>query len=202
MIRAELVRLDGSPDGRSLDTRTPTPLQHYEGDRSRRRVLSERMLNLVRGEPTLVVRRHWLYPVLAIVGSKRKIVFSLIVSLTLATLGWATHLWWIIAIKIVLIASHSVYTLYCVTAWHRDVILVTPHHVFRVRGVFTSTISEIELAKIKERLVYQSFIGRIFGYGTVQMKAADGADTRMGVLDYIPNPLNLCEASVYRGGQK
>lgn len=57
-------------------------------------------------------------------------------------------------------------------AWKREEYLVTDRRVVRMRGILNQTIDETALEKVNDMRQRQSFLGRILGYGDLEILSA------------------------------
>jgi len=76
--------------------------------------------------------------------------------------------------------------------WHNEAYLVTTHRVLHVNGVFSKRILDSSLNKINDVILQQSWLGRIFGYGTIKILTA--SDEVINTLDRISNPIAFKQA--------
>lgn len=76
--------------------------------------------------------------------------------------------------------------------WHNEAFLVTTHRVLHVSGVFSKRILDSSLSKINDVILQQSWLGRIFGYGTIKILTA--SDEVINTLDRISNPIAFKQA--------
>jgi uncharacterized membrane protein YdbT with pleckstrin-like domain len=67
--------------------------------------------------------------------------------------------------------------------------IVTDHRVVKQEGLFSKSSFDASLDKINNVFHEQSFIGRIFRYGTVGLETASEQGTT--VFDYIPDPVQF-----------
>lgn len=133
----------------------------------------------VHRHPVVIVRRTAV-PVLGIL-----VVLAVGAALPLrpptATLRWFVEL-------VVLIAA-LVYLDIQFIIWRSESLTVTDQRVLYRRGVFGRFSRSIGLGRVQDVSTSQGFIGRIWGYGTVEVESAarDGAE----VFDHVPDPVNF-----------
>jgi membrane protein YdbS with pleckstrin-like domain len=70
--------------------------------------------------------------------------------------------------------------------------VVTTQRVRIVSGLFGKNIQEIELFRVKDTMVRQSFFQRLFGLGTITVLSGDAQQPRL-VLQGIPHAIDLRE---------
>ena len=138
---------------------------------------------LSRGEEVVFEsRQHWF----AVIGETWPFVIATI--LAFAVLIWATtsvsnqllSLLQIIAL-VALIVSLARIGLK-VWSWRNQEYLVTTRRLIKAEGVFNKEMADSSLEKINDAHLTQSWIGRIFDYGTLDILTA--ADESAGIQDY------------------
>jgi uncharacterized membrane protein YdbT with pleckstrin-like domain len=80
--------------------------------------------------------------------------------------------------------------------WERTLIEITAREVVIERRGLARRLSVIPLASIERLAVRQGAVGRLFGYGTVEV-ATRGKGRR---LRYVPHPREVCAAIASRAG--
>ena len=70
--------------------------------------------------------------------------------------------------------------------------VVSTQRVRIVSGLFSKTIQEIELFRVKDTMAHQTFYLRIFGLGTITILSGDEKQPRL-VLDGVPDAIELRE---------
>lgn len=73
--------------------------------------------------------------------------------------------------------------------WNNEQYIVTDRRVIQVRGVLNKEVIDSSLDKINDVELSQSWLGRIFDYGTIEILTA--SDTGVNVMDRIGNPLEF-----------
>ncbi|MGI8607671.1 MAG: PH domain-containing protein [Candidatus Dormibacteria bacterium] len=97
------------------------------------------------------------------------------------TLGWFVELVILIAALVYLDIQYII--------WRSESLTVTDQRVLYRRGVFGRFSRSIGLGRVQDVSTAQGFLGRIFGYGTVEVESAarDGAE----VFDHVPDPVGF-----------
>lgn len=76
--------------------------------------------------------------------------------------------------------------------WNRDQFIITDRRVLQLKGVFNKNVLDSSLEKINDVQLSQSMLGRMFGYGTIDiLTASEEAINRMV---NIANPLEFKRA--------
>jgi uncharacterized membrane protein YdbT with pleckstrin-like domain len=86
--------------------------------------------------------------------------------------------------------------------WTTEVYLVTDRRVIRVAGVLHKQTLDSGLAKVNDVRLTQTVLGRMLGYGTLEIITA--SDSGINRLDYLPRPMAfkkaMMTATEARGG--
>ena len=122
----------------------------------------------------LEVRKHWLVLIKPCIS----FVFFLAVTAILYSLESEIRMVWPVFLIISLV--FGLYFIYEIFEMKVDVWIVTSLRVIHEHGVFSDNTKESSLDKIHNVSSQQSFIGRIFSYGTVQIQTA----AEMGATTY------------------
>jgi len=73
--------------------------------------------------------------------------------------------------------------------WHNEQYIITNHRVMSVRGVINKHVSDSALEKVNDVVLEQSAIGRILGYGNVEI--ITGSDIGANLFSRITNPVRF-----------
>jgi Bacterial PH domain/Short C-terminal domain len=141
---------------------------------------------LSRGEEVVFEsRQHWL----AVLGQTWLFVIGAI--LVLAVLIWATSSdlgsieGGVQVVSLVLLIVSLAYLGIKIWAWRNQEYLITTRRVIKAEGIFNKQMGDSSLEKVNDARLTQSFIGRIFDYGTLDiLTASDAAET--GLLNDFP----------------
>jgi uncharacterized membrane protein YdbT with pleckstrin-like domain len=76
--------------------------------------------------------------------------------------------------------------------WSRDSFYVTNRRVIQVSGVLNKKVLDSSLSKINDVILNQSWMGRIFNYGTIKILTA--TEEVVNLLDRINNPMGFKRA--------
>ncbi|HEX2141492.1 MAG TPA: PH domain-containing protein [Candidatus Limnocylindria bacterium] len=141
---------------------------------------------LSRGEEVVFEsRQHW-FAVLA-----ETWLFVVIAVLSLAVLLWASTGMEASGIRDVLQIASAVALLGSIVliglkvwAWRNQEYLITTRRVIKAEGIFNKTMGDSSLEKVNDAHLSQSWIGRIFDFGTLDILTA--AEEGGGVIDDFP----------------
>jgi uncharacterized membrane protein YdbT with pleckstrin-like domain len=73
-----------------------------------------------------------------------------------------------------------------------DQVIVTNYRVLHVQGIFSKRVMDSSLEKVNDILLTQSFLGRMFDYGNVEILTA--SEVGVNVLKWIHRPVALKRA--------
>jgi uncharacterized membrane protein YdbT with pleckstrin-like domain len=79
-----------------------------------------------------------------------------------------------------------------IVRWSRDSFYVTNRRVIQVSGVLNKKVLDSSLSKINDVILNQSWMGRIFNYGTIKIMTA--TEEVVNLLDRINNPMGFKRA--------
>lgn len=127
--------------------------------------------------------KHWFVLIIPLIISLIIIALSFYIYTKLTLL-----MWWHFLVP----AFALVYFIYKYYSWKFDLWVVTSHRVIDEFGVFSINSKESPIDKINNVSYQQSLLGRLFGFGNVQIQTA----AEMGETSYIyiSHPQKLKEA--------
>lgn len=76
--------------------------------------------------------------------------------------------------------------------WWSDRYVVTTERIISMSGIVTKKVVSLPLPKITDLTYARSFLGRIFGYGSMDLESAGQRD--FGRIDFLPHPDNFYRA--------
>jgi len=83
--------------------------------------------------------------------------------------------------------------------WHNEQYIITNHRVISVKGVINKHVSDSALEKVNDVVLEQSAIGRIMGYGNVEI--ITGSDIGANLFWRIANPVRFKTVMLDRKGE-
>jgi uncharacterized membrane protein YdbT with pleckstrin-like domain len=116
-----------------------------------------------------VIARTWLWLLIAIVALA---VVIFLVSGDQPILGSAEFDQVITIVAVIALILAAVLVGYVLWDWRNQEWLVTTRRVIRAEGVLNKSMSDSSLEKINDARLEQSLVGRIFGYGTLDILTA------------------------------
>ena len=138
-----------------------------------------------------VTRQHWV----TLLRAMAAYGFLIAVLLLLSGVGagmdadWATPASWIAAFAITL---PLLLLLLDIAQWSNRQYVVTTRRVLEFEGVLNKHISDSNLDKVNDLVINQSVLGRLLGYGDVDV--ITGSDLGLNCLDRISRPMQFQRA--------
>jgi hypothetical protein len=138
--------------------------------------------------------RHWIVLLRWAGGGFVLVVLGSVMAALFATAGWwqgpaaATGAW----VGLGLAGLGVVLTLPGMLRWLTEVYLVTDRRVIQVEGVLRKQALDSGLAKVNDVRLSQTLLGRILGYGTLEIITA--SESGINRLDQLPRPLHFKRA--------
>jgi len=118
---------------------------------------------------TFVTRQHWLV-LLDQILSKSLLIVGMVILITLIWRIWLPHL--PVAFAYLLLFLPLLGLLRNVLIWTSRQYVVTDWRVIQISGVFNKDVSDSSLEKVNDVKLDQSFLGRLFDYGDLEILTA------------------------------
>jgi len=131
-------------------------------------------------------RQHWLVLAWALLVDVLVAVFIVAAAVILAGLDDKLGF---LMVLIVLVVFPVVHFVVRYLNWYNEQYLVTNRRVIRIRGVINKLVSDSSLEKVNDVVLEQSIMGRILGYGTVQI--ITGSDIGVDLFKHIARPVHF-----------
>jgi uncharacterized membrane protein YdbT with pleckstrin-like domain len=150
--------------------------------------MSDAYLNHMLGDKEkiiLVDRQHWIVLVQAIL-LEIVLVIAIIAAVVLGSLLLLNPLFWF---GLVLLIIPAISMIRDIVKWDNHKYVVTNRRLIQVFGVFSKNVTDSSLDKVNDIKMDQSFLGRIFGYGDIEILTA----SELGVNRFtmIGNPVRF-----------
>lgn len=141
----------------------------------------ERVIVLSRRDPLFLLGRIALFVLAAIA--------LIVVGVYFGTTrqGW----FWAIAVAAIVPAA---YAFFRYLHWHHETYYVTNFRIIQIEGVINKRILDSSLEKVNDILLTQSFFGRIFNYGTLEILTA--SEIGVNKLDALDKPFDFKRAII------
>jgi uncharacterized membrane protein YdbT with pleckstrin-like domain len=123
------------------------------------------------------VRKHWLSPALDLV------LPALLATVTLAVGGYARLLNASVVLVVLVVAA--IWAALLFAQWYAISFTLTPRAMVFRRGLVVRSCRVIALETLQDVTTHQSILGRLFGYGNVELSMASGVVEQ---LTTVPNP--------------
>jgi membrane protein YdbS with pleckstrin-like domain len=131
----------------------------------------------------LVTHQHWFVLLRSIVIELAFIILLLIgitIPVLISGISWAAFLYLLLLIPSVLIAWR-------VINWNSQKFIITNHRVINVNGVINKNVIDSSLEKVNDVKLTQSYLGRIFDYGDIEIMTA--SELGVNLLKRITRPI-------------
>lgn len=139
----------------------------------------------VHRHPVVIVRRTFVS--IVVIAVVIAVISILAVANPLHLSRPQTTLAWFV--EVVILIAALVYLDIQYIVWRSESLTITDQRVLYRRGVFGRFSRSIGLGRVQDVTTAQGFIGRVLGYGTVEVESAarDGAE----VFDHVPDPVGF-----------
>lgn len=152
---------------------------------------------LSRGEEVVYESRmHWL----GILARTWIWILALILGVTLLIWQGAAEAWdardIVMLVAVALIAISLVRLGWVMLAWRSEEYLVTTRRIIKAHGVLNKHMADSSLEKINDAVLSQTVLGRIFGYGTLDILTAAEEQGEQRIADFpmIADPVPFKKA--------
>jgi hypothetical protein len=132
---------------------------------------------------TLVARQHWLLLLRAIL---LEVVLILIILVAVTFVALWSPLAWIGLVLALLPLGKGTYDF--IVWWNRQYV-VTSRRVIQISGVMNKNVTDSSLEKVNDVKLVQSFFGRLFNYGDVEILTA--SELGANLFQQIGNPIRF-----------
>ncbi len=133
-----------------------------------------------------ITRQHWLE--MLIVGARDGIIFS--------TIAIATFLLWgvldknkLVFVLLLLLVFPFVHFVIRLLNWYNEQYIVTNRRVMQIKGVINKHVSDSSLEKVNDVVLDQSILGRMLGYGNLEI--ITGSDVGVNFFKRMAQPIRL-----------
>jgi uncharacterized membrane protein YdbT with pleckstrin-like domain len=130
-----------------------------------------------------LTRQHWLVLVWAALTDVFAVVLIIVGSALLARISDS------LGFLVVLAVFPLVHFVVRFLNWYNEQYLVTNRRVMQIRGVINKHVSDSSLEKVNDVVLDQSILGRLLGYGTVEI--ITGSDIGVNFFKHIAQPVRF-----------
>jgi PH (Pleckstrin Homology) domain-containing protein/putative oligomerization/nucleic acid binding protein len=136
-----------------------------------------------------VIARMWVWILVALIAG----AISVWIGANGAVLGNEAVDGGVTLVAIVGLIGALLYLGFVIWDWRNQEWLITTRRVIRAEGVLNKSVSDSSLEKINDARLDQSFIGRIFGFGTLDILTASEEAAVANLADFpmIANPVEF-----------
>jgi uncharacterized membrane protein YdbT with pleckstrin-like domain len=156
--------------------------------------MSDKYLQSLLGENETVLfvtHQHWL----VLVG---EIFSELLLSVALVVLVSLIQIFWVpnplVFLGFLLLIIPLISMLRDVLIWSNRKYVVTSYRVIQLAGVFSKNITDSSLEKVNDVKLSQSFLGRLFGYGDIEILTA--SELGVNKFTHIGQPIQYKTAMI------
>jgi uncharacterized membrane protein YdbT with pleckstrin-like domain len=140
----------------------------------------------------LVTRQHW-FVVLGAIFIELLMILGIIVATILAAIfipvEWGVLKGVATAIGILLLLFPIVTLTYDIMVWYNRQYIVTNRRVVQISGIINKNVTDSSLEKVNDVKLAQSALGRIFGYGDVEILTA--SELGVNLFKRIEDPIRF-----------
>jgi Bacterial PH domain/Short C-terminal domain len=139
-----------------------------------------------------VIARTWIWIVAAIVG----LALTIFINSNSPVFGNDTLDGILTVVVFVAFLGSIAYIGFVLWDWHNQEWIITTQRVIRAEGVLNKSVSDSNLEKINDAKLDQSFFGRIFGFGTLDILTAaeEAGGTNVADFPMIAEPVAFKKA--------
>lgn len=141
----------------------------------------------------LVARQHWFILVSSIFFEIAAIIIIFAATVTLAIV-FQLYALIIAAIGFVLMIIPVFSMIHDILVWSNHQYLVTNRRVMQISGVINKAITDSSLEKVNDVKMEQSALGRVFGYGDIEILTA--SELGVNVFKRIEDPVKFKQAMI------
>lgn len=149
--------------------------------------MSEKYLRKLLGENEqvlFVTHQHWLV-LLGEIISECLLMVAVIVGVSLIWALWVPNP--LMALAYLLLILPLISLLRDILTWSNRKYVVTNRRVFQLSGIFSKNVTDSSLEKVNDVKMSQSFLGRMFNYGDIEIMTA--SELGVNKLTHIGRPI-------------
>jgi len=129
-------------------------------------------------------RRHWLVVAGPIIAAVLLCIVILVAGLLLSTVVGPAGL---LLLLLLILPVGRLVVIYL--NWWNEQHIVTNRRIIQIEGVFNKHVIDSSLEKVNDVVMNQSFLGRLLGYGDIEILTA--SDIGVNKLERIANPIRF-----------
>jgi uncharacterized membrane protein YdbT with pleckstrin-like domain len=130
----------------------------------------------------LVARQHWLVLLGEILSEVLLTIAVLVLSIGLSVLAGPIAL-----LGLIILVAPAASLTRDVLIWANRKYVITDRRVIQVSGVISKNVTDSSLEKVNDVKLDQSFLGRVFGYGNIEILTA--SELGVNKIQRIANPI-------------
>jgi uncharacterized membrane protein YdbT with pleckstrin-like domain len=131
-------------------------------------------------EIVFVTRQHWLVLIFAA-------LIDLLLAIVIAAIALSVgNIATVLIVLVIFPVGHFVLRF---LNWYNEQFIITNRRVMEMSGIINKRVSDSSLEKVNDVVMEQSVLGRILGYGTLEI--ITGSDIGVDFLEHIKNPVHF-----------
>ena len=132
----------------------------------------------------LITRRHWLF-LLGQIAPELALILLVLIGVSAAWITWTATA----ALGYLLLLLPLISLARDVVIWQNNKHVVTNRRVIHMGGVFSKNVTDSSLEKVNDVKMMQSALGRMFGFGDIEILTA--SEYGINRFTHIANPIGL-----------
>lgn len=138
----------------------------------------------------LVSRKHWFF-LLSTIILEILLLLLIIFGVTFSLVNWSGAVSWIgwVALGYFLAVIPIASLLRDILIWTNEKYIVTNRRVMQVRGIVNKNVTDSSLEKVNDVKMAQSFLGRLFDFGDVEILTA--SELGVNLFKHIADPVRF-----------
>jgi uncharacterized membrane protein YdbT with pleckstrin-like domain len=145
----------------------------------------------------LATRHHWFVLASSIVLEAVLVFFIFIATIagTIYLIGQTISVWWILTLLGFLLLIVPITTgTRDILNWSNHQFIITNNRVMQISGIFNKSVIDSSLDKVNDIKMDQSALGRMFGYGDIEILTA--SELGVNLFKKIDNPVKFKSALI------
>jgi uncharacterized membrane protein YdbT with pleckstrin-like domain len=132
-----------------------------------------------------ITRQHWLVLLWTALQDGFLAILAIVAAILLASKVQEG----VLGLLAVLAVFPTIHFVISFLNWYNEQYLVTSRRVIEIRGVINKHVSDSSLEKVNDVVLDQSILGRILGYGTVEI--ITGSDIGVNIFKHMARPVRF-----------
>jgi membrane protein YdbS with pleckstrin-like domain len=141
----------------------------------------------------LETRQHWFVVIRQVIVRVLVLALIAVVIWYVGAAGWLDNTAgdWLGYAAWIGFAAVAATVAWTIAGWITERFYVTTHRVVYAHGILNRNVTTTPLVKIDEMTLRRPFIGRVLGFGRLDVENAAGGSQPLAGLEYLPQPTKL-----------